>query len=503
MPKKQVRSSVQASSPSESPTPIPAFAAAPSNKVEAPLSFGVIVSSRLFFNAAHAAGVRKDILSQLRKKGIKAVIGQPSLTPDGAVSGIEDARKYAELFRDSAGKIDGIIVALANFGDEIGVVETIRLAGLGVPVLVQACPDKLSELGVKGRRDSWCGKISVCNNLYQYGIPWTDTRSHVIDPGSEEFAADLDFFARICRTVRGLRSARIGAVGARPSAFQTVRYSEKLLQRSGITVVPVDLSEIFSAAESTDDSEPALLDKVNRILGYGTVPASIPPAKVLRQAKLSLAIDRWLDENGCDASAIQCWNSLEKNYGCASCLTMSMAGESLRPSACEVDVTGAVSMYALSLATGQPAALLDWNNNYGDRADLVVGTHCSNFPRSFMGSPIEISNLDLLGETFGAENCFGAIKGHVAPGPFSYFRLSTDDARGALRCYGGEGEFVAEPFGMDGGIAVCRIPDIRGLMTHVTRQGYEHHVAMARGRVVDVLEEAVGRYLGWDFHRHG
>jgi L-fucose isomerase-like protein len=473
------------------------------SKIERPLTFGVAVSSRLFFNPAHAAGSRRAILAQLKKKGIRAIIGGADLTPDGAVASLADAKKYASLFRASGEEIDGIVVLLANFGDEIGVVETIRLAGLGVPVLVQASPDELSDLGVKGRRDSWCGKISVCNNLHQYGLPWTDTKSHTVDPASAEFGDDLDFFAQVCRTVKGLKSARIGAIGTRPSAFQTVRYSEKLLQKSGVTVVPVDLSEIFAGAGALGDEDPDVLGKVNEILGYGTVPASIAPAKVLRQAKFSLVVERWLDENECDASAVQCWNSLEQNYGCASCLTMSMAGEALRPSACEVDVAGALSMYALSLASGEPAALLDWNNNYGDRSDLVVGTHCSNFPRSFMGAQVEISNLDLLGETFGADRCFGAIKGHVAPGPFTYFRVSTDDVEGQIKCYAGEGEFTADPFPMDGGIAVCRIPDIRGLMTHVTREGFEHHVAMARGNTADVLEEAAVRYLGWNFHLHG
>ena len=466
------------------------------------LTFGVIVSSRQFFNPAHAVGARQEILAALGKQGHQAVIGEPGLTSDGAVACLADAQKYAALFREKRDEIDGIIVVLANFGDEIAVVETIRLAGLGVPVLVQACPDQLGQLDVKGRRDAYCGKISVCNNLYQYGIAWTDTASHTVDLAGAEFSADLDFFGRVCRTVRGLRSARIGSIGTRPAAFQTVRYSEKLLQRSGITVVPIDLSEVFARVDRLADGDLGLVEKLKAIAGYGTVPASIHRDKVIRQAKFGVVVERWMDENECDASAIQCWNSIQQNYGCASCLSMSMMGEDLRPSACEVDITGAVSMYALDLASGQPAALLDWNNNYADMADLVVGTHCSNYPKGFMGTPIEISNLDLLGETFGAENCFGAIKGHVAPGAFTFFRASTDDTQGRIKCYAGQGEFTADPFNMDGGIAVCRIENVRGLMTHITRQGFEHHVAMVRGSSAKVLEEAVERYLGWGFHRH-
>ena len=470
--------------------------------VDKPLTFGVIVSSRLFFNPAHAVGARQQVLAALERQGHRAVIGDPALTADGAVACLADAQKYAALFRARRDEIDGLIVVLANFGDEIGVVETLRLADLKVPVLVQACPDELDKLGVKGRRDAYCGKISVCNNLYQYGIAWSDTASHTVALDSPEFAADLDTFGRVCRTVKGLRGARIGAIGTRPAAFQTVRYSEKLLQRAGITVVPVDLSEIFASVERLKDDDPALRAKVGAIAEYGTVPGTIAPAKVTRQAKFGVVVERWMDENGCDASAVQCWNSIQQNYGCASCLTMSMMGEGLRPSACEVDITGALSMYALDLASGNPAALLDWNNNYADRPDLVVGTHCSNYPKGFMGREVEISNLDLLGETFGAENCFGAIKGHVAPGAFTFFRASTDDTRGSIKSYAGEGAFTADPFAMDGGIAVCRIENMRALMTHVCRNGFEHHVAANLSTVSAMVHEAATRYLGWNVYWH-
>ena len=471
--------------------------------VDKTLTFAVIVSSRLFFNPEYAVGARREILDALGRKGHRAIIGDPALTSDGAVACLADAQKYAALFRERRDEIDGVIVVLANFGDEVAVVETIRLSGLGVPILVQACPDRLDRLDVKGRRDSYCGKISVCNNLYQYGIPWTDTTSHTVDLAADEFAADLEFFGRVCRTAKGLKTARVGSIGTRPAAFQTVRYSEKLLQRSGITVVPIDLSEVFAAADKLPDGDQAVEEKLRKIAAYGSVPSSIGKGKILKQAKFSVVVERWMDENECDASAVQCWNSIQQNYGCASCLTMSMMGEAMRPSACEVDIAGAVSMYALDLASGEPAALLDWNNNYADKTDLVVATHCSNFPKSFMGSPIEVSNLDLLGETFGAENCFGAIKGHVTPGTFTFFRASTDDTEARIKCYGGEGEFTADAFDMNGGIAVCRIANLRNLMGHITREGFEHHVAMSRGSSAKVLREATERYLGWSFSLHG
>ena len=189
---------------------------------------------------------------------------------------------------------------------------------------------------------------------------------------------------------------------------------------------------------------------------------------------------------------------MQDNYGCASCLTMSMMGENSMPSACEVDVTGAVSMYALLLASGNPPGFLDWNNNYGSEENKCVNTHCSNFPKSFIGATPEIADLDILGETLGRENCFGAVKGKVAPGPMTYFRVSTDDPRGKIKSYLGEGEFTDDPFNMDGGIAVCKVPELRRLLSHICQNGFEHHVAMVRGQVADILEESIDKYLGWD-----
>jgi L-fucose isomerase-like protein len=470
--------------------------------VDKKITFGVIVGTRGFFNPEHARIARRDVVRKLETLGYGLVIPPAEATVHGAVETIRDALQYADCFRQQADSIDGLIVILPNFGDEIGVVETIARARLGVPVLVQACRDQIDKVDVKGRRDSFCGKISVCNNLVQYGIPFSDTASHTVDIGSDEFTADLEHFARVCRVVRGLSSARIGAIGARPAPFQTVRFSEKILQRQGITVVPVDLSVILGRAQQLDDSAAAVRAKLEEIRAYGHIPQDTIQAGIVRQAKLGVVLDAWMAENMLDASCIQCWDSVQQNYGCATCLSMSMMGERLMPSACEVDLTGTLSMYALTLASGAPTGFLDWNNNYGDDPDKCVNVHCSNYPRSFMGTAVEISGLDVLGASLGSERCFGAVKGRVAPGDMTYCRLSTRDDKGRIVGYIGEGKFTDDPFPIDGGVAVCQVPDLRGLLRHITRHGFEHHIAMVRGRWANILRDAIDTYLGWDLHVH-
>ena len=260
---------------------------------------------------------------------------------------VDDAKKCAKLFRDNYEKIDGIIVSLPNFGDEIGIAVALDIAKLDVPVLVQASDDDLNKMDADNRRDSFCGKLSVCNNLYQYKIPFTNTSLHTYPIDSKNFREDLDYFSRVCRVVKGLKNARLAQIGTRPGAFQTVRYSEKLLQDSGITVIPVDLSEIISAANSLSDSDNALKSKVDEIKKYGCIASDIKKENIVKSAKLGLAVERFIKESNCSAGAMQCWTSIQENYGCAACLPMSMLGDKGIPMACETDITGALAMYLL------------------------------------------------------------------------------------------------------------------------------------------------------------
>jgi len=466
------------------------------------ISFGLIVGTRGFFSSELAREGRRQLISQIERTGYNYVILPEDATPTGVIETFEDAQKCAKLFREHWEEIKGIIVTLPNFGSEVGIINALKLSNLNVPVLIHAFDDDIDKVDVAHRRDAFCGKLSVCNNLYQYGIPFTDTTYHTCPIQSELFERDLEFFAGVCRVVTGLRNARIGAIGARPAPFQTIRISEKLLQDAGITVVTVDLSEIIFNASRLDDKMTEVKRKAEEIRDYGTIPEYISEEKVLKQAKLIIAIEDWIRENNIHAAGIQCWTSIQMNYGCAACLPMSMLSENLIPSACEADVGGAISMYALTLATGNPSALLDWNNNYGDDREKCVCTHCGNYPKSFIQNPVEISNLDVLGSSLGEERCFGAIKGKVASGPMTFFRISTDDKNGRIRTYLGEGEFTDDPFEMAGGIATCKISNLRELLRYLCKNGFEHHVAMVRSHCADIIEESVKTYLGWDMYHH-
>lgn len=466
----------------------------------APVALGVIFGNRDFFPDKLVPEARADIVRLFGEIGLEAVMLDPSETKLGGVETHHDARRCADLFRRNRDKIAGVLVCLPNFGDEKGVADTLKLSGLNVPVLVQGYPDDLDKLDVIRRRDAFCGKISVCNNLRQAGIPYSLTDKHVAHPLDASFRADLLKFVAVCRVVRGLRGVRIGAVGARPGAFNTVRYSEKILERHGVSVTTVDLSEILGAAGKIGEGDKRLVSKIDEIKAYANATA-VPPAKLAQMARLGIVLDDFVAANHLDATAIQCWTSVQANHGCNVCTSMSMMSEAFLPSACEVDVTGVLTMYAMQLASCSPSALVDWNNNYGAADDKCVLFHCGNWAKSFLPD-IKVLNAPILGSTLGVENTWGALDGRTPVAPLTYGRITTDDASGSIRTYVGEGELTNDELKTFGNRAVARVPKLQKLMRHVCREGFEHHVVMNASRTAGVLAEAFGRYLGWEVYHH-
>ena len=464
------------------------------------MTFGVIVGNRGFFPDHLAKSGREEIIAALTKAGHKALVLGPQDSKYGAVETRQEARKCADLFRANRDQIDGIIITLPNFGEERGIVEALRMADLRVPVLVQATPDDAGKMLIANRRDSFCGKMSCCNNLTQYKIPYSLTTLHTEALDSPEFVADLDWFAGVCRVTNGLRKLRVGAIGARPAAFNTVRYSEKLLENSGIAVDTVDLSEIMGRIGKLKDNDGAVQTKIAAIKDY--VPTGDTPMEALiKMAKLAVVVEGWMTETEVNVSAVQCWTAIETYYGVVPCTMMSMMSDRLMPAACEVDVCGVVAMYALAMASGTPSALLDWNNNYGKDPNKAVCFHCSNLPKHFF-KDVRMDYQEIIAGTVGKDNTFGTCVGRVKAAPMTFARFSTRDDEGRIAGYVGEGRFTDDPLETFGGAGVVEIPRLQSLLRYICENGYEHHVAANLSTTAAMVYEAASKYLGWPMHWH-
>jgi L-fucose isomerase-like protein len=472
------------------------------------VTLGVIVGNRGFFPSHLCEIGRATVFEVLEDEGINTVALSPEDTLYGSVESLSDARKCASLFKMHRDEIDGILVTLPNFGDERAIANTLRWSNLDVPVLIQAFPDDIQDMSIKNRRDSFCGKMSVCNNLRQYGIKYSLTELHTVHPQSDDFRKDLRRFSSVCRVVGGLKNARFGMLGARPAAFNTVRFSEKLLENAGISIETLDLSEVYGRIHQLADGDQTVVDKLDQIKDY--IPTKgIPQESLIKMAKLGVVVDTWMTDNQLNASAFQCWTSIEEYFGIVPCTIMSMMSNELMPSACETDIAGVVAMYAMALASQKPSAIVDWNNNYGDDPEKAVIFHCSNLPRDvFIDetiSPEDIPVMDyqeIIAGTVGKENTYGAIVGRVRSSPFTYCRVSTDDLKGKIIAYVGEGEITNDPLNTFGGVGVVQVPQLQKLLQHICENGYEHHVAINLSQTSAIVQEALTKYMGWEVYHH-
>ncbi|MBL8762867.1 MAG: L-fucose/L-arabinose isomerase family protein [Phycisphaerae bacterium] len=459
---------------------------------------GFLPSNRGFFSKELAASMRDQTIAVMRGLGIEVVVPDATQTKVGCVETRQEAELAAEMFRREG--VHGILVGAVNFGEEQGVAWCVKKAALNVPIMIYGCQEEERLTMATKRRDAFCGLLSIGEVLRQIGAPYTAAQRPICYPSDPSFAADLDWFVRICRVVHGLRHARYGQIGARPDAFWTCRYNEKQLQLMGPTVVTLDLSEVFGGANRIPDDDPDLAKVEASIRGYADT-SRIRQMSVTRSAKLELFLRRWGREHAIDAFAIQCWTSIQANYGVCSCTTMSRFGDEGVPSACEADIMGTLSMHACLLASDSPAGLADWNNLHNDDDELVNVWHCGVFPAAFAKTPVRIGVQEIIASSGAAkyEDSEGTIEFTARPNPVTLCRV-TQDPTGAMRAVVAEGRIEDNPAVTFGCYGWCRVPGLQRLYRDVLLRHFPHHVAITQGHVGNVLWEALGNYFGIGVH---
>ena len=458
-------------------------------------TFAVFFGNRGFFPASLQAGARAEIATVLKARGHKALMLDAAATRHGAVETPAEGEKFAAFLARNRGRFGGVILCLPNFGDETGAIAALR--DCGVPILIQAFPDEFDKMAPALRRDAFCGKFSIMDVFVQYGLPFTVLPPHTVHPGSAGFAAQLDYFDRLCRVAAGLRRITVGSVGARTSAFKTVRIDEIALQKHGITMETYDLSSLFAAMAALKSGDPALKAKAKK-LGHYTCWKGTPARAFDRLVRLGVALDRLVEEGGLDCLAVRCWVEMQQQLGISPCVLLSEMNERGIPAACEVDVGNAIMMRALQLATGGAPACLDWNNNYGDDPDKCILFHCGPVAQSLMTAKGKVIDHPMFAKALGTGCGYGCNVGRIAPAPLSFASSTTQD--GKLRFYLGEGEFTSDPIPAEffGCAGVARIENLQQKLYRLGYAGYRHHVSVAPGRVAIALREAFTRYLNYE-----
>ena len=453
------------------------------------IKLGFIPAKRGCFDARPACVMRNRTVAVLQKYGIDCVTPNESQTEVGCVTTREEAERTAKLFRDE--NVDGILIGGMNFGEENAVAWTVKKAALDVPILLFGCQEDETLTMKTVRRDSFCGLLSLCDVLRQIGVKYSVAPTPICFPEDESFARDIDWFVRVCRVVRGVKNARYAQIGTRPDCFWTCRYSEKKLQKLGPTAVVCDLSEALAGAREINDNDPEYLAILRDTKNYADC-SQVEEYAVARSAKFELFLRRFQKKHAIDGFGIQCWSSIQANYGCCSCTSMSRLGNDGVPCACESDILGTLSMHAALLASGTPAGLADWNNLHNTDSELATIWHCGVFPGVFAKTPIRLGPLDVTG--VAPNDSQGTVHFVSKPGPVTLFRVA-QDVDSHWHAVVAEADFEDNSAETAGCYGWCRISNLQSFYRNILLQHFPHHVGVTQKHFGNVLWEAFGNYF--------
>lgn len=458
------------------------------------MKLALLVANRGFFPSSVIESARTEMAMAAEKAGVELLMMKPSLTRYGAVETRAEGEVYAEFLAENEGAYDGLIICLPNFGDENGIKEAIK--NVRVPILLQAYPDELGKLDFANRRDAFCGKLGLCAVLKQMQVPFVSGEPFVMHPLSDEFHRELLEFASVCRIVKRMRHMRIGVLGARTTAFKSVRFDEGAMELRGAEVETLDLSRIFDRMHAVSDEDPRLADW-EKELKLISDTSDTPVYAIQNQCKLGVVLEELRQEMKLDVMAIRCWSELQYEFKITPCTVMGILNKRVIPVVCETDVTNAPAMLALALASENGAGCLDINNNYGAEEDKCIMFHCGPLPISLLDGPGHMEEHKMFVKTQG-ENCsWGVNVGRMKPGTVTVCGMRTEN--GELRYFVEKAEVmdIRVDEGFFGTYGVVRIPGLQTKLCHMAEEGFRHHAIVTTGNHVRVLREALSKYLGY------
>ena len=459
------------------------------------MTFALCFCNRGFMPGELIYGAREDMAKAVTDAGYDYIMMDAELTRYGGVETRDEGRLYAKWLKEHEGEFDGIIFSMPIFADENGAITALQDAG--VPILMQAYPDEIGKMDFQHRRDAFCGKFSVTDVFCQYNVPFTVMKPHVVHPLSEKFKENLRDFAAICRVVNGMKRFNLGCIGARTTAFKTVRFDEVAMQKYGINVEAFDLSEVFAKVQELNNIDPLVIAKLDRLQNYADF-TRLPQSNMLTLAKLAVVIDEYIEAYHLDALALRCWNEIETYLRVCPCVLLSELNDRGIPASCEIDMCSAITMRAMNLATEAPTAVLDWNNNYGDDEDKVILFHCGSTAQGLMAAKGNVTEHKMFAKNDPGSG-WGCNEGRIKAMDVTISNCQTKD--GKIIIYASEGKMTDDPiedsfFGCGG---VAQIPNLQNKLITLARGGFKHHTAIVEGHIKNILKEAFTTYLNYEW----
>lgn len=459
------------------------------------MTFALAFCNRGFMPGELIYGAREDMIKAVEDAGYEYIAMEAELTRYGGIETRDEGLLYAKWLKDHEGEYDGVIFSMPIFADENGAITALQDAG--VPILMQAYPDEIGKMDFAHRRDAYCGKFSVTDVFTQYQVPFTVLKPHVVHPLSEDFRKNLKDFAAICRVVNGMKRFNAGCIGARTTAFKTVRFDEITLQKYGINVESFDLSEVVYKVGQKTDKDEAVLKKIARLKAYADF-SGVPEANTVQLAKVAVVLDEYIEAYHLDALTLRCWNEMETILRVCPCVLLSELNDRGITASCEIDMCSAITMRAMALASEEATAVLDWNNNYGKDENKVILFHCGPVAQSLMQKTGTVTEHKMFAKNDPGSG-WGCNEGRIKAFPMTFSNCQTKD--GKIIVYASNARFTEDVIeeGYFGCGGVAEIPDLQNKLIRLARGGFKHHTSVGTGHMQDILKEAFTTYLGYDW----
>jgi L-fucose isomerase-like protein len=409
----------------------------------------------------------------------------------GAAQNLDEAEAVAAYFAREG--VDGLVLCPTDFGDERSAAKIAEK--LGVPVLLYATkePPTVPDPGMGRVSDSYCGNLSMAAGLHRRRIPFRF--AGVFFPDEPGFLAEVEAFARAAAVVKGLRNARIGQIGVRPPTFETVAFDEVAMARKfGQNVICANLDDLIAEARALSDDDPAVQDILADI--RLTVPTiTVADDYLLQAAKLEAALAGFWSRSRLSALAMQCWPSIQREWGISLCALFGRLTQRHRLTACETDILGAVSMLAqYQAALGQTLPhFIDWTIQHREHPNRLLAWHCGNAPTCLARDSGEIalrSRRDMTGEVpvHEGDPMAGLCQFQLKPGPVTFCRLAEYD--GEWKMLIARGEIVPSDETLAGTWAWVEVSDHAHLYRTLVEEGFIHHASMIHGDQSAALAQA-------------
>jgi L-fucose isomerase-like protein len=454
---------------------------------------GLCPIGKSVFSHEDAVRFKRLIYDRFDRWGLRFVDLEMVL-PDGMVRDQKHVGPVVRYFQEQ--RIDAMFIPHCNFGTEGAAAMIAKKCG--APTLLWGPRDEAPLPDGTRLRDSLCGMFATSGVLSSLRVPFTYIENCHID--DVPFRRGVDRFIRAARTVKALKSMRIGQVGQRIDSFwSTIVDEADLLDRFGVEVLPIDLVDLIREVRSrTAANRTAYQDELAGFRQWVRFNHFRQEDDILANFAMRDLMIEIARAHDLDGFCFQTFSSIPNEFAAFVSFACCLVDDAGYPVAPETDLHAAISAVLLEAAseTGGPSFVPDLTIRHPENDNAVLLWH-PDAPLSLRSEHSSVK-VDLPWILKGLPT--GLVHFQLKDGPLTICRFAGSSKGYYLGC--GEGRTVPGPYTQEV-YTWMEVDDWPTWERQIMARPYIHHVAGCYGHCVDVLEEAVRFIPQVQFERFG